>query len=182
MRPSNRATTSLKKPVVAVALLTLFGSAVFADEPRTVEASVLLDASPEEAVDSFLDPGSLAGWWQVSRSHVDPRIGGVWAITWDDWGTEKTHHAWTGIIRELSATRLVIDPLVMDEPNRPLFAPLTLDVSAEAEGSGSRLTVRHGGYRSGSDWDFIHDAVVVGWEHVLGDLKAWLGDGNGAVK
>ena len=142
-------------------------------QTRTVEATVEVEAAPEAVIDAFLDPNGLSGWWLVSRSLVERRVGGVWSISWDDWGEEKTQHAWTGVIETLTPTRVVIARLVMNEPDRPLFGPLTLEIAAESIPGGSRVTVRHGGYRSGKDWDWMHDTVVLGWDHVLGDLQAW---------
>ena len=142
-------------------------------QTRTVEATIEVEATPSEVIDAFLDPDGLSGWWLVSRSLVERKIGGVWSISWDDWGEDKTQHAWTGVIETLTPTRVVIARLVMNEPVRPLFGPLTLEIAAEPIAGGSRVTVRHGGYRSGPDWDWMHDAVVKGWDHVLGDLQAW---------
>lgn len=147
-------------------------------QTRTVEASIEIAGSPSAAIDAFLTDEGLSGWWAVSRSLVERRVGGVWSISWDDWGEEKTQHAWTGVIETLTPTRVVIGHLVMNEPNRPLFGPLTLEIRATPSGEGSRVTVYHGGYRRGDDWDWMHDTVIAGWDHVLGDLRAWFERGE----
>ena len=51
-------------------------------------------------------------------------------------------------------------------------------VTETAEG-GTRLTVRHHGYQHGEHWDWLHDAVVSGWKHVLDDMTAWFDRRNG---
>ena len=43
---------------------------------------------------------------------------------------------------------------------------------------GCGVTVYHGGYRRGGDWDWMHDTVVAGWDHVLGDLQGWFARGD----
>ena len=129
-------------------------------QTRTVEATIDVAAAPADVIDAFLEADGLSGWWLVSRSLVERRVGGVWSISWDDWGEEKTQHAWTGVIETLTPTRVVIARLVMNEPDRPLFGPLTLEIVADPIPGGSRVTVRHGGYRTGGDWDWMHDTVV----------------------
>ena len=100
---------------------------------RTVETTVHLDAEPQKVIRAFLEDADLKGWWRVTRSLVEAKPGGTWCIAWDGFGENKTNHSWTGVIRELDERRLVIDPLVQNEPDRPiLFGPLRLEVLAEA--------------------------------------------------
>ncbi len=146
---------------------------------RPVETTVHLDAEPQKVIRAFLEDSDLKGWWRVTRSLVEAKPGGTWCIAWDGFGENKTNHSWTGVIRELDERRLVIDPLVLNEPNRPiLFGPLRLEVVAEAADGGTRLTVRHHGYQHGEHWDWLHDVVVLGWKHVLEDMTAWFGRRN----
>lgn len=140
---------------------------------RSVETTTTISASPEELLNAFLDDDDLKAWWKVSRSLVERKQGGVWSITWDDWGPEKTQHAWIGVIEELTPDRLVVGHLVMIEPDMPLLGPMQLEITVKPAGSGSALTVSHRGYRYGEHWDAMYDAVVQGWDHVLGDLEAW---------
>jgi uncharacterized protein YndB with AHSA1/START domain len=145
-------------------------------ETRTVKTQVLVAASPERVLRSFVDKDDLEGWWKVSRSLVQERTGGVWSVVWDDYGEAGTQHAWVGMVEEVSPRHLRIGNLVMIEPGRPLFGPLELDVVVAAADGGSTLIVYHRGYQSGEDWDWMHDTVVKGWKHVLGDLQEWLLD------
>lgn len=142
-------------------------------QTRTVEATRLIPASPDEVLKAFLDDGDLKAWWKVSRSLVEPKEGGVWSITWDDWGKEKTQHAWFGEIDVLTPGRLLISRLVMMEPGMPLFGPMQLEITVEPAGRGTSLTVTHRGYHHGDHWDEIYELVVNGWDHVLGDLETW---------
>jgi uncharacterized protein YndB with AHSA1/START domain len=147
---------------------------------RSVETTVLVPAPPERVLRAFLEPADLRGWWKVSRSLVEAEPGGVWSVTWDDYGEEKTQHAWVGVVEELTPRGLSIGHLVMIEPRRPLFAPLQLEVLVTPAGEGTSLTVVHRGYGHGEHWDWIHAEVVRGWQHVLGDLQAWF-RGQGAA-
>lgn len=143
-------------------------------ETRTVETKVLIAASPERVLRAFVDSDDLEGWWKVTRSLVQQRPGGVWSVVWDDYGEAGTQHAWVGVVDAMSSRHLRITHLVMIEPGRPLFGPLQLDIVVDSADGGSLLAVYHRGYRSGEDWDWIHDTVVSGWSHVLGDLQDWL--------
>lgn len=144
-----------------------------AAQTRTVETTIHIHASPERVVRAFIEPADLEGWWAVTRSLVEARPGGTWSVAWDDYGEERTHHVWTGVIQEVEPRRLSIGHLVMIEPDRPIFAPLYLDIVASPEDGGTRLTVSHRGYRSGEQWDWMHDTVVAGWQHVLGEMQEW---------
>ena len=145
-------------------------------DTRTVETTVALEAGPERAIRAFLDAEDLAGWWGVTRSLVDARPGGAWSVAWDAYGDAATDHSWFGVLRELGEHRLVIGPLIQNEPERPLFGPLEIEIVAEAAGEGSRLTVLHHGYQHGEHWDWLHAAVVSGWRHVLAELQRWLAE------
>ena len=141
---------------------------------RTVETTIRIDDTPpERLIQAFLQHGDLAAWWHVTRSLVEPVTGGVWSVAWDHYGKQHTDHLWVGVVSELEARRLVIAPLVQNEPDRPIFGPLALEIFAEGVSSGSSLTVRHHGYQRGEHWDWLHDAVVAGWGGALADMKLW---------
>ena len=156
-----------------LALLLGFTSAIADTQTRTVETTAIISASPEEVLNAFLDEGDLKAWWKVSRSLVEPKQGGVWSITWDDWGPEKTQHAWIGVIDEVTPDTLVIGHLVMIEPDTPILGPMQLDIAVSPTKGGTLLRLSHRGYRYGGHWDSMYHMVVKGWDHVLGDMAAW---------
>ena len=158
-----------------LSLFLLLGSAVtLADaETRSVDTEVVISASPENVMQAFLNGDELKGWWKVSRSLVEPKQGGIWSITWDNWGPEKTQHAWIGVVDEIEPDRLVIGHLVMIEPDMPLLGPMQLEISVKPAEGGTSLRLSHRGYRYGDHWDSMYEIVVTGWDHVLGDMEAW---------
>ena len=159
--------------IVLLALLLGCSFAIADTKTRTVETIATISMSPEEVLAAFLNDADLKAWWKVSRTLVEQKPGGIWSITWDDWGEEKTHHAWIGVIQEITPDRLLVGHLVMIEPDMPLLGPMQLEISVEPADGGTSLTVSHRGYRYGDHWDTIHDMVVNGWDHVLGDMEAW---------
>lgn len=169
----------MKNTINIFLIWLLFGfSAACADSgTRSVDTKATLSARPEEVMQAFLTEDNLRAWWKVSRTFVDPKVGGVWSITWDDWGEDKTHHAWIGVIEELTPTRLVIGHLVMIEPDMPLLAPMQLEINVNATDSGTALSLSHKGYGYGDHWDKMYELVVNGWGHVLGDMETWFQEG-----
>ena len=144
---------------------------------RSVKTIRHMEATPDEVIQAFVDSGDLTAWWQVTRSLVEPEKGGVWSIAWDDWGEEKTHHSWSGVISDIGPGRLMIDAMVMIEPDMPLLGPMQLQILAEPADNGSAVTVTHSGYGYGDHWDEMYRLVVNGWDHVLGDMANWFAEG-----
>ncbi len=142
-------------------------------ETRSVDTEVVIPASPEKVMQAFLGDDELKAWWKVSRSLIEAKRGGVWSITWDDWGPEKTQHAWIGVIEKISPNRLVVGHLVMIEPDMPLLGPMQLDITVNPARGGTLLHLSHRGYGYGGHWDSMYEMVVQGWDHVLGDMEAW---------
>ena len=165
-----------KSLVIALSLLFLSGMADAQTADRSVITIRHLHASPARVIEAFVDESHLGAWWQVTRSLVEPEVGGPWAVAWDDWGEERSQHSWTGVIREIGSGRLVIGNLVMIEPGMPLLGPMQLEVFAEPAEGGTTLTVTHSGYGYGDHWDEMYELVVNGWDHVLGDLQRWFGE------
>lgn len=159
---------------VSSLFLFLGVSVALADtDTRSVDTEIVISASPEQVLQAFLSDDDLKAWWKVSRSLVEQKAGGIWSITWDDWAPEKTQHAWIGVIEEIAPDRLVIGHLVMIEPESPLLGPMQLEITVKPVEGGTLLRLSHRGYRFGEHWDAMYDAVVQGWDHVLGDMQAW---------
>lgn len=142
-------------------------------DSRSVVTTRDMPAAPDRVLQAFVSDTDLKAWWKVTRSLVESRSGGVWSISWDDWGEERTHHSWTGVIEEISAEKLVIGRMVMIEPDMPLLGPMRLEIAIAPAENGSSVTVTHSGYGYGDHWDTMYELVVTGWDHVLGDLQEW---------
>jgi uncharacterized protein YndB with AHSA1/START domain len=162
--------------ILTVALTLLATSALAETSTRAVNTTRDVPAAPASVLEAFLDPADLEAWWKVSRSLVEHKPGGVWSVAWDEWGPEKTHHAWVGVIEEITADRLVVGHMVMLEPDMPLLGPMQLEIRVEPTAGGCTVSVSHRGYGYGDHWDAIYQAVVDGWDHVLGDLQAWFAE------
>lgn len=122
----------------------------------TLEHVVHIDAAPSTVFDLWSSADGLCAWWAVAAS-VDPQPGGAIRVDLDG------EHVMVGHI-------LAIEP-----PNRLRFtfgwedsdpAPgsTEVDVRIEADGAGSKLTLRH----HGLPVELI-ERHVSGWLHFLGD-------------
>lgn len=140
---------------------------------RTIETSAYINAKPDRVLRAFYTPEDLSAWWLVSRSLTGANKGNLWSIVWENYGQDKTHHVWSGVVSESSNHRFIVSDLVMIEPERPLFGPMQLEIIALADGEGTRLTVLHHGYQYGEHWDWSHKVVVGGWKKALAELAAW---------
>ncbi|MGI9263056.1 MAG: SRPBCC family protein [Woeseiaceae bacterium] len=169
---------NLVRRISAFAVLFATATALAQSGDRSVITTRHMPATPDQVMQAFLNSDDLYAWWATTRSLVEPKTGGIWAIAWDDWGEAKTHHSWTGVVSQLSADRLVISPMLMTEPDMPLLGPMSLAVLVEvAEGGGTNVTVTHSGYGYGDHWDEMYNLVVNGWDHVLGDMATWFAEG-----
>ena len=165
---------NVRNSIISSFILYLGFSVALADSNiRSVDTTATMSATPEKVLQAFLNSDDLESWWKVSRSLVEQKVGGVWSVTWDDWGPEKTQHAWIGVIETITPQRLVIGHLVMIEPDMPLMGPMQIEILVRPGTSGSTVTISHRGYRYGDHWDSMYDAVVRGWDHVLGDMQVW---------
>ncbi len=142
---------------------------------RTVQAHIAVDASRQRALQAFLDPADLLGWWGVERALVEPRGGGVYALAWG-----VTPHGFryvvTGVIRVYDPDHeLRIEQYTYFNPERPILGPMRLTVTADArETGGSNVKVIQDGYRDGSDWDWYFEAVRAAWPVALRSLQDYL--------
>jgi len=60
---------------------------------RTVETRIHVAATPDAALNAFLELEAMRKWWHVDRGLVDPREGGVWAFAW-----ERSEHGFKYVI------------------------------------------------------------------------------------
>ncbi|HET7873131.1 MAG TPA: SRPBCC domain-containing protein [Terriglobales bacterium] len=141
---------------------------------KAVETTVHVAASPEAALQAFLQLEAMQKWWGVERGLVEPREGGVWALAW-----ERSEHGFkyviTGRISSLQPGRqVVITEMLYFNPERPVLGPMSLTITATRASGGCDLTIRQDGYRDGPDWDWYYKVVSWAWPEVAKDIKSYL--------
>jgi uncharacterized protein YndB with AHSA1/START domain len=145
-----------------------------------VRAAVEIAAPPEQVFRALTDPEQLAAWWGSGDSYrtrewrVDARPGGAWsARTTDAAGAD-------GVIG--GEVRVVDPPRVLEYTWRASWDPLATTVvryelaPATVRGvSGTRLTVTHAGFDTGSPtgvtcWLGAGTPSVAEWARALASL------------
>ena len=143
---------------------------------RKVEVTVHIQTSPEEVIRAFTDQAMLSGWWQVQRSLIEPKRGGVYTLAWNITQTGFGYVS-SGVVTAYHANReLIIGDLVYLNPERPILGPMSLTVRARRKDDLTEVYICQDGYRSGKDWDWYYEAVKYAWPVVLQNLKVYLED------
>lgn len=141
---------------------------------KKVEATILIETNPGKVISAFTDPQKLAGWWQVGKTLIEAKPGGVYTLAWAV--TEKgMGYVSTGIIKTYRPeNELVIENFVYLNPEKPFLGPMSLTVRATEKEGGTEVYLCQDGYQSGEDWDWYYEAVKEAWPQVLETLKMYL--------
>lgn len=149
---------------------------------RKAEVTINIRATSEKALAAFTDPGMLREWWNVERTLIDLKPGGLYTLAWNI-SENGFGFVSTGIIKEYQPHQLlVIDQLVYLNPGKQFFGPMTLTVKARENGIMTEVYLCQDGYQDGADWDWYHDVVREAWPAVMQTLKNYLEKNNDAFK
>ena len=116
----------------------------------------------------------LRAWWDVERTLIEKRIGGLYTLAWDitDRGFGFIS---TGVIRNyIPESVLEIDNFIYLNPGISILGPMKLTVYAKKKRSGAELYLCQDGYQTGRDWDWYYEAVQQAWPVVANKLKRYL--------
>src|SRR3954469_15841932 len=126
-----------------------------------VEVERLIEASPEQVYDSWLDPDHAGRWlfrtadWILERCEIDPRVGGSFTIV-ERRGSDLAEH-FGEYVQIDRPRRLAFDFWTSFSDERTRVA-----VTIVAEGDGALLTLRHEGV-----WAEFEDRTRQGWTMIL---------------
>jgi uncharacterized protein YndB with AHSA1/START domain len=143
---------------------------------RQVIHSIEIAVPPSQAIQAFLDPAQLRGWWGVERCLIEPRKGGLFTLAWAIFENGIKYIS-TGVFKTCQpGKRLFIEKYAYLNPERTFLGPQELEVTASRTAGGCLLTVRQGPYpeNAGADWDWFYEAVVEAWQVVLKTLRDFL--------
>jgi hypothetical protein len=132
---------------------------------RTVETTF---SSPRASavIAAFIEVESMRAWWQAERGLVDARVGGVWALSWND-----NRYVETGRIEVLEPERrLRIGDLLYFSPGRSILGPMSLDIEVARD----VVKITQGGYRDGPDWDWYYESVHAAWPKVAATIRDYI--------
>jgi uncharacterized protein YndB with AHSA1/START domain len=141
---------------------------------RNVETSILINVTPAEVIDAFLEEKHLKVWWGVQRSLVEKKVNGSWAVAWEI-SEAGIKYISSGVITSYDpSAHLSISNLVYFNPERQILGPMKLELMADQVGSQTKLELTQSGYQQGGDWDWYYEAVVNAWPVALEWLKKYM--------
>ena len=145
---------------------------------RKVELSIKIATNPEKIISAFVNPKMLSDWWDVERSFIELKPGGIYSLAWKV--TESGFgYISTGIIKEYNAKEnLIIEKLVYFNPEHPILGPMKLSVEANQQGGETELKICQEGYQDGQAWDWYYEAVSHAWPEVIKTIKNYLETNN----
>jgi hypothetical protein len=120
-------------------------------------------------ITAFTSASAMEAWWDAHSALVEPRVGGVWAATW-----EQNKYVATGRISMLEPNKLRISDYLYFNFQRGIFGPMTLTISV----SGDEVTILQEGYRDSPEWNWYFEAVSQAWPRVTPVLKRYLEKGR----
>ena len=103
----------------------------------------------KEIIEAFTDPVMLHAWWDVERTLIEKRIGGLYTLAWGI--TDKGFgFVSTGMIKNyIPESVLEIDNFIYLNPTISILGPMKLTVYAKEKNRGSELYLCQDGYQSG---------------------------------
>ncbi len=141
---------------------------------RKVEVTIAIDTTSERIIQAFTDNNMLHDWWNVQRTLIEKKNGGLYTLTWNITG-EGFGFVTTGIIKNYQPDSILeIDHLVYLNPGRPLLGPMTLTIKATKKSEKTELYLCQDGYQINEDWNWYYDAVKQAWPVAANTLKDYL--------
>lgn len=128
-------------------------------DAKVFQASILIDAPPEEVFPYFTEPDALTSW-MGDRAIVEPRAGGRFVLHFDDRVVEGRYVA-------VEFPHRVVITWGRHGSARLPPGGSTLEVSFAPEGAGTRVTIMHDGLP-----DPERELHALGWAHYMQRLTA----------
>jgi uncharacterized protein YndB with AHSA1/START domain len=144
-----------------------------------IHASVEIEAPPERVFDA-LSSAEIAQWWgsadtyRVTRWSGDVRPGGTWRS--DGISADGRPFSVSGEFLEVQRPRLLVQTWKYDWDAK---ASTTIRYRIDPTPTGSRVTVRHEGFR---DNPTDCDSHALGWERVFSWLASYIASRSGATR
>ncbi len=144
---------------------------------KAIFSELSINAPAKKVVAAFLDIRAMREWWGIERGLVEPRSGGVWALTWDR-SESGFRYINTAIVAAYRPGELLhLQKLLYLNPDRVVLGPMELRIWAEEHSNYTNLTVQQDGFGEGDDWAWYYDTVHRAWPVALKLLKRYLEEG-----
>jgi uncharacterized protein YndB with AHSA1/START domain len=141
---------------------------------RKVEVTIDINSSPKAIISAFTDPDKLRDWWNVEKTLINKKVGGLYTLTWS-LSDKGFGYVSTGTIKEYHPDKiLVIENFVYLNPEKSFLGPMTLTVRTKEKGNTTEVYLCQDGYQNGTDWDWYYNAVKQAWPTVMQTFKNYL--------
>jgi uncharacterized protein YndB with AHSA1/START domain len=141
---------------------------------RKVEVRIRIKTTPVNVIKAFTDHKMLSDWWNVERSLINKKKGGLYIIAWNVSDTGFGYIS-TGIIEKYDPEKkLIITDLVYLNPDKPFLGPMKLTVEATEKNGMTDVYLCQDGYQNGKDWNWYYKAVKQAWPDVMQAFKKYL--------
>jgi uncharacterized protein YndB with AHSA1/START domain len=92
--------------------------------------TISVKTNPQDVISAFIDPHKLSKWWQVEKTLIEPKSGGLYTVAWAV-SENGMRYVSTGIIKTYRPDReLMIENFVYLNPDKPFLGPMILTVRA----------------------------------------------------
>lgn len=141
---------------------------------KKVEDTITINTKSVNIISAFTDQQHLKAWWNVERSFIDTKPGGLYTLLCNI--SEKgIGYISTGILIEYDKNKILyIENFVYLNPAKPVFGPMELLIKAEEKYNQTELYLCQSGYQTGNDWDWYYEAVKQAWPNALKTLKQYI--------
>jgi len=141
---------------------------------KFVTSEIRLRADASTILNCLLDLKHLKAWWGVDSCFIEPKDGGLYALTWLR-TFEGIKFISTGRIKFYNPrTHLHLEDMLYINSEKPILGPFTINYDIEEKNGYSTLRVRQGGFQKGGEWDWYYQAVLDGWPQALVMLKTYI--------
>jgi len=141
---------------------------------RFVTSEIRLKAKASTIFSCLLELKHLKEWWGVDSCFIEPRDGGLYALTWLR-TFEGIKFISTGKIKFYNPrTHLHLEDMLYINSEKPILGPFTINYGVEEKKAYSILTIKQGGFEKGGEWDWYYQAVSDGWPQALVMLKTYV--------
>ena len=145
---------------------------------KKVEVNIQIKTKPENVITAFTDLKMLNEWWNVEKTLIQKKVGGLYTITWNI--TENgIGYVSSGIIKKYNPkSELVITNFVYLNPEKQYLGPMTLTIRAKDKNGTTEVYLCQDGYQEGDDWNWYYQAVREAWPNVMKEFKIYLESKN----
>jgi len=141
---------------------------------KFVNSEIRIRSSAKTILSCLLYLKHLKQWWGVDSCFIEPKDGGLYALTWLR-TFEGIKFISTGRIKFYNPrTHLHLEDMIYINSEKPILGPFTINFDVDESSTYSILSIKQRGFQKGGVWDWYFQAVSDGWPQALVMLKSYV--------